>query len=179
MEEVINGVLNGVIEPKVAHCAGVLTGYATNLLRESTGGKQKISVFLSNMQQVKVEMLSQDEIARFCQSSEEIQYEILKTLETRGGLVDAEIKMIEKKPPAPKLDTKLLSDMTGYEPDQIKEVLAGADNLKSSASSKSLHSWTKALGEKGIRFCQHCGQEKTRLEIEDMESICSKTWGLP
>jgi hypothetical protein len=101
MEEVINGVLNGVIEPKVAHCAGVLTGYATNLLRESTGGKQKISVFLSNMQQVKVEMLSQDEIARFCQSSEEIQYEILKTLETRGGLVDAEIKMIEKKPPCP------------------------------------------------------------------------------
>jgi predicted RNA-binding protein YlxR (DUF448 family) len=174
IEETINGVFNKTVDSKTANSVGMLTGYGLQALREARGGKQKMSVFLQDMRRVNVEMLSQDEMDRFLQGDENVQIEVLQTLEGRGGIVEAEVIMTPKKEQKPKTDIKLLSQVAGIEVDKVKDALDGEGEKPPMV--RKVHEWTRALGG-NTRFCIECGLERSILQPEDMTAPCSGDWG--
>lgn len=177
IEKVINGVLDRSIARQDAHTVAILTGYGINALREATGGKLKMSVFMQDMRKVNVEMLSSEDMDRFLQGDENTQIEVLKQLEDKGGIVTAEVKLLPRKELKPKLDTKLISDMSGIAADKVKDALEGSEEIVIE-KDKAHHDWARAIGKAGVRFCMNCGLEREMLQPEDMESVCSMQWGL-
>jgi len=174
IEYTINGVFNKTVARQDAHTVAILTGYGIQALREARGGRMKMSVFLNDMQKVKVEALSQEEMDRFLQGDENTQMEVLQQLKGRGDIVEAEVKVIQKQEPKARLDTKMIGKMSGVEPDKVREALAG-EAVEHSA--KLTHEWTHSLGG-NTRFCLNCGIEKSFLEPKDMQTACSGEWNL-
>ena len=177
IEDTINGVLTKQIDSKTANSVGMLTGYGLQAIRESSGGKLKMSVFLKDMSRVRVELLSADEMDRFLQGDENVQIEVLQQLEERGGIITTDVEIIAKNPPAPKTDMKLLSNLSGIEQSELKDVLNG-DVEELPTVSRRKHEWIMAIGG-SIRFCSNCGTERAILQPADMESACSGDWSLP
>ena len=174
----VNGILDKSIDRRDAHTVAILTGYGINALREATGGKMKMSVFLQDMHRnkVKIEMLSQEEMDRFLQGNEEIQIEVLKQLEDRGGIVEAEVSIKPDRQLKPKLDTQLLSNMTGIDVDKVKDVLDG--KIEPPKRIEALqHEWTRDLAARTM-FCLNCGIERDKLKVDDKTWACSGSWGL-
>ena len=179
VETLVNGVLHGEIERQVAHTCAVLTGYGLNALREAHGGKTQISVFLQNMNQVKVESLSQEQMTRFLQGDEETQFEILKEAE-KDGVIETTATVVVPKAPIARLETKLIAQMAGTDQDTIKEVLMDGKTVEEIAvpvARHPVHEWEKAAGGKS-RFCTKCGAERVVLQQDDMTAVCSEDWGL-
>jgi hypothetical protein len=175
IEETINQALNKEIDSKTANTVGMLTGYGLQAIRESSGGKMKMSVFLKDMTNVKVEMLTPDEMDRFLQGNDEVQIEVLKQLEDRGGIVEAEVTMTAKTEQKAKLDIPLLAEVSGIEPGKVRDALSG-EGEKPVATHRQ-HKWERAIGG-GARFCMNCGTERQMLQPADMTAPCSGQWGM-
>lgn len=175
IEFTINGVFDKTIDPKTANAVGMLTGYGLQSVREATGGKQKMSVFLKDMKaNVKVEMMSSEEMDRFLQGDENVQIEVLQQLEEKGGIIEAEVTMTAKQEVRPKLNVPLISQMTGIDKSEVRDALSGEGEKP--VIKHKLHEWAKTLAG-DTRFCLNCGEERERLQPEDAESACPGDWG--
>lgn len=169
--------MNKTIDSKTANSVGMLTGYGIQSLREASGGKLKMSVFMKDMRAVKVEMMSSEDMDRFLQGDDEVQIEVLKQLEERGGVIETEVTMTPKKEVRPRLDVPLIAQMSGIAKEEIKDVLSGEVETPIIAKHKT-HVWERALGG-GTRFCLDCGKERQMLQPADMTEPCSGDWTLP
>lgn len=185
--KIINGLLKrgelSDITRQDAHTIFIGAGYLTNAMREARGGKMKMSVYLQDVHnhRINFENVPSDQIDRFLQGSEEVQLEVLQHIKTQGNLIDAEVRPIVKKMPTPRVDTKLISDLSGLDQEKVKDILK--EDLKENeiidieVTDKPIHDWKFTAG--GVtRFCSSCGTQRAILQTEDMTSICSKQWGL-
>jgi hypothetical protein len=181
VEQVINGLLKrgplDGIDTKTAHTIGVLCGYGNNALRDARGGKLQMSVFLQDMRRINVESLSRDQITEFLQGDENTQIEVLKQITDKEGKTVVEAEVLPKKQPVPKLDTELLSNLSGIPQEDIKDVLEGDVIPDMERKEKPQHEWEQTAG-KTSRYCKVCGKGVKKLSATDMESVCSLQWGL-
>jgi hypothetical protein len=178
----INGVLGRGelkdITRQDAHSIGILTGYGLQALHKARGGQVRMSVFLQDMRSINLDNIPSDQLDRLLQGNEEVQMEILRHYKTEGDTINAEVKPIIKKPIEPKLDTKLLSDMSGIERKEIVKLFDGERiEILEAEAPISKHDWVFTVN-KEKRFCQKCLAERDILQPEDITAACSELPGL-
>ena len=179
VQDVINGIFDKTVTRQDAHTIAILTGYGVQALREARGGKTQMTVFLQDMHKnkIKVDMLSQEEMDRFLQGTEDVQMEVLQQLEAKGGLIECEARVIPKQEPKAKLDTKLISGMSGITQEKIQDVFKVESGVCPETSPVLKHEWAKSLGG-NVNFCINCGLERHILTEVDKTGACSGEWNL-
>jgi hypothetical protein len=174
MEDLINQVLYEDFDLKRANTVGALANYGLNALRSATGGKMRMNVYLQQVRSVDVSGLSREQMDQFLQGNEEVQLEVLKQIEDKGGLNTAEIKPVVIKPLTPKVNTEMVSQLTGLTEEQAESVFKG--EKEEIEFHHTPHNWDTKPG--GGRWCQSCGKETDMLQMEDAEEACSEVFGL-
>jgi hypothetical protein len=169
MQSLINGVMSDQLELKKANTVGALANYGLNALRSATGGKMRMNVYLQSVRSVDISGLSRDEMDRFLQGNEEVQMEVMKQIEDKGGLSTAEVRAIPLKLKPPKIDAEVISKMTGMPEQQVKDVFAGKKLIGNT------HEW---VARPGGNMCKTCGAEAGLLTEDDTKSSCSGVFGL-
>lgn len=138
----------------------------------------RMSVYLQDVhnQRINLENVPPDQIDRFLQGSEEIQLEVLQQIKEKDNSTSVELKPVLKKTPQPRLDTKLISNMSGVDAQDIKGIISG-DVVDVEINDKLHHVWELSIGNEK-RICKACGLEKEHLQPGDLNSICSGEWNL-
>lgn len=162
---------------KIVNSQGALANYGLNALRAATGGKMRMNVYLQQVRSVDVSGLSREQMDQFLQGSEEVQLEVLKQVEDKGGLMSAEVRpSINLKTIKPTIDTTMVAQMTGLTEDEAKDVFAGAKEVF--AGRKLIGATHRWMARPGGSMCKKCGAETGLLTEDDMTSPCSETPGL-
>ena len=177
IEKVVNGVLDGSVERQDAHTIAILTGYGLQAIKSASGGKMRMSVFLQDVHQHNINLtgMTREQMDRFLQGSEQMQLEVLQEVHNKDNTIDATIKALPMKVPAQKLDKEAIAELSGLTQDQVTEVF-----IKKPKNHKrpKKHKWMPMTNEVG-RFCKVCGLQRDdgMLSPEDLEALCSGTWG--
>lgn len=147
-------------------------------MREARGGKMKMSVYLQDVHnhRINLENIPPELMDRFCQGNEEVQMEILQQV-TKGNVVDAEVRPAIKKAPQPRMDANLISDISGMDKEQVKDLLKGDVVDVEVSQTHPIHDWIITIGGQK-RMCIKCSAEREVLQPPDMTSVCSEQDGL-